>query len=82
MSFCELVIFSLLIFARILLGENKIVQESVIRMWRFVQANIEEHDMYTATDPVCSYIYNLARLTGNLAVKCESNQTWIARCVK
>ncbi|CAE6533478.1 unnamed protein product [Rhizoctonia solani] len=64
---------------RVLLGENKTVRKSVIWMWRFVKTNVEEHDMYIATDPVWNYVHNLARLTGNLAVKCGNNQTWIAR---
>ncbi|CAE7212270.1 unnamed protein product [Rhizoctonia solani] len=63
---------------RILLGENETVQKSVIWMWRFIKTNVEEHDRYIATDPVWSLIYNLARFTGNLAVKCPKNQTWIA----
>ncbi|CAE6533243.1 unnamed protein product, partial [Rhizoctonia solani] len=63
----------------VLLGENKTVRKSVIWMWRFVKTNVEEHDMYIATDPVWNYVHNLARLTGNLAVKCGNNQTWIAR---
>ncbi|KAL5633494.1 hypothetical protein ACGC1H_003855 [Rhizoctonia solani] len=64
---------------RTLLGENETARKSVIWMWRFVRTNVEEHDMYIATDPVWSYIHNLARLTGNLAVKCRNNQAWIAR---
>ncbi|CAE6516081.1 unnamed protein product [Rhizoctonia solani] len=64
---------------RILLGENETVQKSVIWMWRFIKTNVEEHDRYIATDPVWSLIYNLARFTGNLAVKCPKNQTWIAK---
>ncbi|CAE6484263.1 unnamed protein product [Rhizoctonia solani] len=64
---------------RILLGQNETIRKSVIWMWRLVGANIEGHDKYIATDSIWSYIYNLARLTGNLAVKCENNQTWITR---
>ncbi|EUC56062.1 extracellular matrix protein [Rhizoctonia solani AG-3 Rhs1AP] len=78
-SLCKLATFRVSIFIRVLLGENETVRKSVIWMWRFVKTNVEEHDMYIATDPVWSYVHNLARLTGNLAVKCENNQTWIAR---
>ncbi|CUA68312.1 hypothetical protein RSOLAG22IIIB_07840 [Rhizoctonia solani] len=60
-------------------GQNETIRKSVIGLWRLVRANIEGHNKYIETDPIWSYIYNLARLTGNLAVKCENNQTWIAR---
>ncbi|CAE6443909.1 unnamed protein product [Rhizoctonia solani] len=59
--------------------ENETVRKSIIWMWRSVKANIQATDSYIAVDPVWSYICSLARFTGNLAVQCPSNQTWIVR---
>ncbi|CAE6462383.1 unnamed protein product [Rhizoctonia solani] len=60
-------------------GENETVRESVIWMWGFVMENIRTADSYIAIDPVWAYVCGLARFTGNLAVQCPPNQTWIVR---